>query len=296
MMRNSPLVLDFDASVLQISDTEMRLDLREWEETTRFGASWSDYGKLQRDLRRILPDQYSCAFTGSGDFHHISLILLEHIIAVNHLGPESLDLIVCDNHPDNMRYLFGIHCGSWVRYASRLPAVRRIHVVGITSGDIAVARSWENYLGPFLRKKLFYWSIGVNADWLGLLWRKECSKSFATPQDLLEAFLPELDSATGLYLSMDKDVLSTTEVKTNWDQGVFTTPLLENLIGACAGKLLGADVCGDISFYTYQSRLKSFLAGLDGPGEAIHPKELRQAQEIQQAVNCRLASLVELQK
>ena len=62
---------------------------------------------------------------GSGDFHHVSYLLIERL---RRLGRQ-IQVVVFDNHPDNMRYPFGIHCGSWVWHVSRLPFVERVHVV-----------------------------------------------------------------------------------------------------------------------------------------------------------------------
>lgn len=300
----APLVLDFDNSVLPVAETETRLRLRSWQEAIRFGTTAFGYRRLQKRLLRLMPRQYGCVFTGSGDFHHISLLLLQRLIAARQLERDSCDLLVCDNHPDNMRYLFGLHCGSWVRRAAELEAVRRIHVIGITSEDISARCAWENYLGPFLRRKLSYWSIGVHADWLRFLGRGQHSRHFASPDELLDAFLPELASARSIYLSIDKDVLSPRVVWTNWDQGCFEIRHLERIIAACADKLCGADVCGDVSLYNYKSAFKRFLSRLDGqePGNAPsrlsgegglrNPDVLREAQQAQQALNKRLALLL----
>lgn len=114
-----------------------------------------------------------CAFMGSGDFHHVTLIPLHRLC--RRLPPASLDVVVFDNHPDNMRYPFGIHCGSWVSHAALLPSVRRVHVIGITSGDIGLAHAWENRLTPFLRRKLTYWSVGTDAAWLRLIGRRSAA-------------------------------------------------------------------------------------------------------------------------
>ena len=286
-----PLILDFDDSVLPVAGTETRLPLNDWQEAVRFGAAMPVYARMERHLRERLPRTYGCVFTGSGDYHHISLFLLRHLIAAQRLGPESLDVVVCDNHPDNMRYLFGLHCGSWVRHAARLAAVRHIHVLGITSMDISAARAWENYLGPFFRKKLTYWSISVRASWLGLIGRKACAKSFSSPEALLASFFPALRDARRIYLSIDKDVLDPNVVRTNWDQGVFAVSHLESVIGACADRLCGADVCGEISSYTYKSAFKRFLAGLDAQDKAA-ALDLEQARKDHQALNIRLAHLL----
>ena len=88
-----------------------------------------------------------------------------------------------------MRYPFGIHCGSWVSHAALQPSVRRVHVIGITSGDIGLAHAWENRLTPFLRRKLTYWSVGTDAAWLRLIGRAECCRAFGSADELVRGLL-----------------------------------------------------------------------------------------------------------
>ena len=60
---------------------------------------------------------------------------------------------------------------------------------------------------------------------------------------------PALQPGRPVYLSIDKDVLSTEEARTNWDQGTMTLPQLEDILRAVAAsrEILGIDVCGGLS-------------------------------------------------
>ena len=60
---------------------------------------------------------------GSGDFHHLSLPLVELEARRQRSRAGSLRVVVLDNHPDNMRFPLGVHCGSWVGRAAALPGV-----------------------------------------------------------------------------------------------------------------------------------------------------------------------------
>ena len=127
-----PLLLDLDGSLLGL-DQGTVVPLRAWQEAIRFGCGrriWREFG---HSLRAALPAKYGTVLCGSGDFHHVSHLLLSF-----QSPPRPIDVVVLDNHPDNMRFPFGIHCGSWVRHAAELPQVRRIHVVGITSPDVGL--------------------------------------------------------------------------------------------------------------------------------------------------------------
>ena len=284
-----PLILDFDASVLPMAGDETRLPLKAWQEAIRFGCSWKDFFSLERHLRSLLPERYGCVFTGSGDFHHLTLFLVRE--AAQRGGrTELFDLVVCDNHPDNMRYPFGLHCGSWVSHAVALECVRHVHVLGICSSDITLPHAWENRLTPFLRRKLTYWSIGRRADWLALIGRKKFCRVFSCANDLLDAFLRVLEVSPSVYLSIDKDVLGPDIITTNWDQGVFTKAHLEAIVKACGRKSIGIDVCGDVSEYTYASAFKRFFRRLDGQ-ERLSSEMILTAQKEQGSMNGFLVKL-----
>ncbi len=259
-----PVILDFDASVLPLRAGEIRIPLGDWQEKIRFGCTARRYAELEAHLESTLPQKYGCVFTGSGDYHHLSLYLLRRLAHRERLAPASLDLVVCDNHPDNMRYPFGLHCGSWVRHAAKLACVRRIHVTGITSPDIGLARAWENYLSPFIRKKLFYWSVGRRANWLGLLGRSGHGRSFDSADALVAAFVPVLRESAAVYLSIDKDVFDPAVARTNWDQGVFAPRHVEAILRGCSRRPAGCDITGDVSAYAYAGRFKRLLSRLDG--------------------------------
>src|SRR5207253_9812558 len=65
----------------------------------------------------------SLAFLGSGDFHHLPLALLRRI-------NQPINLLVFDNHPDWMRGVPFLHCGTWLNHAAALPQVQYIFHVG----------------------------------------------------------------------------------------------------------------------------------------------------------------------
>ena len=123
----------------------------------------------QPDQPHAGPADHGTVFMGSGDFHHLSWPLIERCAAGR--APASLRVVVLDNHPDNMRFPWGVHCGSWVRRVARLPQVAHVHVIGITSGDLGAAHAWEHNLGSVWSGKVTYWSTGVDtrwSRWLGL--------------------------------------------------------------------------------------------------------------------------------
>lgn len=282
-----PVVLDFDGSVPPVAAEGLRISLQGWQETIRFGCTLGAFRRFDGFLRGVLPEEHGCVFIGSGDYHHVSALLLSRMSAAH----APVDLVVCDNHPDNMRYPFGIHCGSWVYHASRMAQIRHIHVIGICSGDITLRHAWENRLGPLLDKKLTYWSVGASAAWLTALGLASQHRRFASADELVRAFLPCLAASGSIYLSVDKDVFSPQTVTTNWDQGVFNEGHAERLIAACTGKLIGADVCGDMSEYRYRNWCKKMLSRMDGQ-KHIDPALLPGWQQEHQILNKRLLAWI----
>lgn len=272
-----PVVLDFDGSVLPVRGDEIRLSLGHWQEAVRFACSMNALQRLGEEIEPLLPERPGCCFLGSGDFHHLSLILLARLN-----GP--LDLVVLDNHPDNMRYPLGVHCGSWISRAVALPGVRTAHVLGITSTDISARHAWENRLLPLYRQKLSYWSVNRPASWFKLLGLGERHKNFSSADALINAFAPVLASMERVYLSMDKDVLSPQEARTNWDQGVFARRHVRAVAQGCSGKLTGADITGEVSEYAYKSPFKALLSRLDGQ-TPLPPERVASWQRDHQSLN-----------
>lgn len=287
-MKN-PVILNFDNSVGTF-DRALDIDLGEWQDTIRFSTKWTDFQRLENELQRQLPDDYGSIFLGSGDYHHVSQLLIKQ--RHKRLENDKLTVIVIDNHPDNMRYPFGIHCGSWISHAAALPFVDHIHVVGITSGDISIKHAVENRLKPLISKKLTYWSTGVNVGWAALLGLKSAFQTFDNIDDMMSAFISSIYKVGHpIYLSIDKDALSPRFIHTNWDQGEMETRHLTDLITNLGKKLIGCDVTGEVSNYTYKNFWKRLMSRLDG--QSIVPENsLIKWQEEQHQLNSRLIEML----
>ena len=280
------LILDFDRSVLPLEGSPA-VDLTEWQEAIRFGC------RLRRlqDLGEMIAPQFEAnprvVFTGSGDYHHITQLLLQRYRAFG----QPLRVVVFDNHPDNMRYPFGIHCGSWVWHASRLPFVSQVDVLGITSTDVEVGHCWENHLRALRSGKVRYWCIGRDLGWMRPLGITH-SRSYDTAGELLQAFSEEIASSReAIHLSIDKDVLSPEDVHTNWDQGVMRFTEMQSAVAGFRERIIGADVTGEVSVYHYRSRFKRLLSGLDGQPD-IEEADLLRWQEEHRAINRQIVSLL----
>jgi hypothetical protein len=273
MNRNlSPLVLELDDSLRALDYPGLvRIGLGDWQDGLRFGCTGRVWRAFSAHLDPVLPAAHGVVLTGSGDFHHLSALLIAR--AHRHAG---LRVLVCDNHPDNMRFPFGIHCGSWVAHVARMPHVARVDVAGICSPDVAWPHAWENHLGLLLRGKVRYWTIGARIGWTRLLGLREVVRDFDDAADLVRALLEEISRERGpLYLSIDKDVLHESVARTHWDQGQMELDGLLRFIDAAAPRLVGGDITGEISVFRYRTRWKRWLSALDGQSGIVLDEPLR---------------------
>src|SRR5437762_7642149 len=104
--------------------------LQHWGARVRLACSFGRFERFERSLSRTLggpiDDEPHANFLGSGDFHHVSLALLRR-------QRRPVNLLVIDNHPDWMRGIPLMHCGTWLRHAAQLPLARYVFHVG---GDV----------------------------------------------------------------------------------------------------------------------------------------------------------------
>lgn len=225
--------------------------------------------RLGGRLRDDLPASAGPAlvFSGSGDFHHISPMLLERAIETTDVP--AVTVLHFDNHPDWVQFGPGVHCGSWVGWAARIPQVARVLTVGVCSPDIRrpSPRRADLELVTEDRLELYAYREPDGADAVSL-----CGRSWPTIEAMGEAafaeFLAGRVATEAIYITVDKDVLAAGDAATNWDQGRTSLDFLKRLIAPLLERhrLVGADVVGDWSPAVYGG---GPLAGLLKRGEAL---------------------------
>ena len=128
-------ILDLDGSLARQEMLLRRarpttLPLQAWGPSLRLACSHRSFRRFQEYLGRLTGCDRDVIphlnFIGSGDFHHVTLALLRRL-------PRPCNLLILDNHPDWMRGVPLLHCGTWLYHAARLPAVGRIFHLG---GDV----------------------------------------------------------------------------------------------------------------------------------------------------------------
>lgn len=248
--------------------------LRLWSRTPALDAL---AGRLRDALRGS--DRPLLAFAGSGDFHHVSPLLIERAVA---LAGQPLTILHIDNHPDWVRFRDGMHCGSWVARAARLPGVARVITVGVCSNDIGGARARQADLALLEedRLELYPYHTPDGEPSIRLCGREWPSIASLGEDAFIELLLSRIPTRA-VYVTLDKDVLDGAYAVTNWDQGCATLEFVSELIRQTGARhvFAGADVVGDWSAPRYAGfaagGLKWAEALLDQPWRAPGAAALR---------------------
>ena len=138
---------------------------------------------------------------------------------------EPFRLVVFDHHTDMQGSLFEnlLSCGCWVKdVLDHNPYVEKVILIG--AEDALVKQIPEKYF-----EKIHCISKGDLLD-----------PGYLDDQGILHSEVP-------IYISIDKDVLGTKEVITNWDQGNLSFRELIELLKRLIEQeiLIGVDICGE---------------------------------------------------
>lgn len=294
-------LLDLDGSVVRQPRlarlASQIIPLSSWGPRLRIACRWSSFERFEVTLARQLGrtwDQWPLlTFLGSGDFHHLTLASLRR------LG-RNCNLLLLDNHPDWMRGVPFLHCGTWLYHAARLPWIHRIfHVGGMVDFDnhYRWLAPWELLrsgkivvfpgASPFHRGG---WSAIPHTPLRALPDQQVTAARLA---ELLAPWRKELADLP-LYVSLDRDVLAAEYSQVNWDSGCLTPTevleVVEEFVKASAG-LHGIDVVGDWSPIRVTGAFRRLLDWVEHP--RLHVDELA-AQEINEAFNLALVEVASM--
>lgn len=164
-------------------------------------------------------------FIDSGNYHYMSALLLDMV-------KEPFSLVVLDHHPDMQPSMFGdiLSCGSWVKNVlDTNEYVRDVHVIGADRKLIEELDEADRCRVHFYDREDVILDLDEENAGTGRLTVK----------------LPETEYP--VYLSIDKDVIRTDYLRTNWDQGEFSAlEVLEFTKALLTGKeVIGVDICGE---------------------------------------------------
>jgi hypothetical protein len=265
-------VLDLDGSLtlqpeLFADSAATRIDARAWGPQVRLACSFRTFHRFERWVPAFAPtSERMITCYGSGDFHHVTLALLKRI-------SEPFHLLVLDKHPDWMKGIPFLHCGTWLRHALKLPQVHRVFHCG---GELDFDNAYR-WLAPwsairsgrirvFPAKRRF-----VRGRWSGIDVQPLCCEGKPLVEPLRDALEPSWDELARLplYISIDKDVLCAEDAAVNWDSGSLRLPeavtIIETFLTAAGGRLAGADLLGDWSPIQLGHRLNRLCDRIDHP-------------------------------
>ena len=274
-------ILDLDGSLLLQQEFLDRcrpsiVAAGQWGPSIRMACSFGRSRQFERELANLLQNssasEPAITFYGSGDFPHVSLALVRRLRT-------AINLLVLDNHPDWMRGVPFLHCGTWLNHAARLPGIARIFHVG---GDV----DFDNYyqcMAPWrlLRSGKFIVFPAIRPFRRGA-WSSVPNRPVRAQRDmpacqdrvgeLLDAFRGEL-ARRPLYISLDKDVLREKEAVVNWDSGHLTlvevVDLLHAFVNAARGNVAGMDITGDWSPVRLRGWLRHLMHLTEHPALVI---------------------------
>lgn len=283
MLRDSIRVLNFDDSVISQKAllSRHKTEIIDFKDLSSDARLWCG-GKAEKIISSRLEksDTHSVTFLGSGDFHHISGILLERF-----------DMPMCvidfDYHPDWDILPPRLGCGSWVTRALKKVNILKFVLAGVSSDDISEFAIQTGNLKALKDDKLeiypyshgptrvFFRNIPDNSSvkakgnfFSSTLYWKQLKDA-----DLKEAFGEILNRlpVKNVYLSVDKDCLKKGYAVTNWEEGMFSLDELVTALKLIKEKadIIGADITGEYSAIKIKNRFKRTLSYLDHPKKTL---------------------------
>jgi hypothetical protein len=273
-------VLDLDGALppqgqLREGEPTRVADLRGWGPRVRMACGLRTFRAFAEDVAGRLGagDRPRLVLFGSGDFHHVTLALLEHL-------SRPFNLLVLDKHPDWVRGLPFLHCGTWLARTLRLPNLGRVFHVG---GDL----DFDNHYAPFAPwRELRSGRVRVipaRRRFRGSGWGRVSHDHLLADEPLADRLdrLLEPDrsdlAARPLYVTIDKDVLTADAAAVNWDSGCLALDQLLTVLDAfgraAGGRFTGADLLGDWSPVRTSGWGRRLLDWTEHPQLQVRPAE-----------------------
>lgn len=277
--------------------------LRHLEPDTRLYANARGLAGLRESLCELPIEPGHLVFIGSGDFHHVSLALLERFAQ-----EPPFHLLLIDNHPDWFFERPTYHCGNWVSGALNMKSVAGVTLVGQNSRDFGPHR-WP--VSPFhqltqeiirfhpLTRRCFdvvgRWpqtsaAVGRKKWWgTRLEFQPIRDEADNNPESWITRVIAPLHGRR-VYISIDKDVLAPAYARTDWEQGGLRLNELLALLLAVRQhcQIIGADVCGEHA----PSRLKGLWKRADAGRLFSHPTASSQGLAANEQANLAIAQLL----
>jgi hypothetical protein len=307
MFSNTVRILNFDNSLLR----QKRLIERyrpDIIDLTGIGSScrlWANKKTAAAVNAALQPQaQHAVTFLGSGDFHHVSQLLVSRFA-------EPLTLIVFDFHPDWDMLPPRLGCGSWVSRALELSTVSKVLLLGVSSDDISSPAIHTGNLQALKNDRLEIYPCGHKSTRVlfrevpensSLKVRRSGPASEITWTELqgrdMEALMAGLlrrCPGRKAYISIDKDCLCSDYALSNWEEGRF---ILDELLGLLkviqeTMDIAGLDITGEYAEPVKLSGIKELCSRLDHPANySARAASTEKIDTINEETNLRLLELL----
>ena len=281
MLSNTIRILNFDDSLTR----QRRLIERYQPEIINFAACgpscrlWANQKTADTIKRALKPEaKHSVTFLGSGDFHHMSNVLVGQF-------DEPLTLIVFDFHPDWDILPPRLGCGSWVTRTLERSTIRKALLLGVSSDDIASPAIHTGNLQALKNDRLEIYpyahkptrvlfrnvqhnsSIQIRRSWLvrEIVWTELSGRNL----EMFMARVLQRCESRKAYISIDKDCLRSDYAQSNWEEGRLSLDELLRLLKVIKETMdiVGLDITGEYSEPVVAGRIKGLCSRLDHPAD-----------------------------
>lgn len=186
---------------------------------------------LRQQIESTRGDTVGIHFFDNGNYHYMSKLWTNQV-------QEPFDLVVFDHHPDMQppRFEGILSCGGWIKEVlDHNKFVQNVTVIGVA-----------DHLVEEIREDLSQVNSAEILNRVTFIRESELKNHLENLSSLVCSELASVHSSN-LYISIDKDALSTAEAATNWDQGSLTFEQLAATLThlAQSRKILGIDICGE---------------------------------------------------
>jgi arginase family enzyme len=305
MLSKKLRILNFDDSIVgQKSVCKKYLPhIIELQDIGRTCRLWINQRTRQR-LKSVLDpkEKNAITFLGSGDFHHISSLLIEQF-------DKDFCVIIFDLHPDLDFLPPRFSCGSWVNLIAAQRTVKKIVMLGPSSDDLTFPNnmtfnfSWFNnarveiYPYNHAPSRMLFKNLEKNnfihthskSFFQTITWENLINKDIkAVIADIMER-LP----TKNIYISIDKDCLSWDHAVTNWEPGMMSLDWLLDALRALkdGATIVGMDIAGDYSPIDVKSLVKKICINWDHPRQLAEALPVQKVNEINEITNLKILEL-----
>jgi len=279
MLNKSIRILNFDDSIVRQQNLISRyrteiIDFKNLGPSARFWMNKKIKNEIEERIRGSTKD--SITFLGSGDFHHISSILINQFY-------EPFSVIIFDFHPDWETLPPRLACGSWVNQILTNKNIEKCILIGVSSDDISSWWVQSGNLGSLKDNRLeiypyrhkpslaFFKRIPENISFRfqkhllfnNIYWNELKGKNL---KDFFLSLLKRIPTKA-VYLSIDKDCLKRAYALTNWEEGYLSLDELLLILKLIKENLdiVGVDIVGDYSKICIKNKFKRIFSYFDHP-------------------------------